>query len=103
MKKQDTMRETYGRSTGTNLHHESDHSSMSLSSTQKRLKKLPKGKSSPMNINKVQSIDTEGYETLAPVRPQLIGAKTKQSNAGCLSCFGMGSVNKGSAFDKSNG
>ena len=33
MKKQDTMRETYGRSTNTNLPHESDHSSMSLSST----------------------------------------------------------------------
>ena len=60
MKKADTMGETYGRSTNTNAPQESDHSGMSLSSTQKKLRKIPKGKGS--SIAKVQSMDTEVYE-----------------------------------------
>ena len=93
------MGETYGRS--TNALPESDQSNMSVSSNQRKLRKIPKGRGSVISM--VQALDNEGYDRMIPMKPKPVNTNTKPSPAGCLSCFGMGSTNKGATLDKSNG
>ena len=87
------MTETYKRSVQTAVPAEgSSDTSLSLKSTEKKLKKIRKVRGSPL-IKQGTDIDgQQQQDTMVPSKPPLVNAKAKSNQGGCFSCFCMPTV-----------